>query len=127
MVLHDSDTLLQWLPNPFAADAIAHPRLLDIGIPFEMLERVVPAERATVMSLRHVPHLDAGPFSYLNGRSGKTVVSLIKAVYALSVGQPVREQHEYPPIQAAADALGLYPRGPVLELRRRVRLRTKAP
>jgi len=37
MVLHDSDTLLQWLPNPFAADAIADPRLLDIGIPFEML------------------------------------------------------------------------------------------
>jgi hypothetical protein len=37
MVLHDSDTLLQWLPNPFAADAIADPRLLDIGFPFEMM------------------------------------------------------------------------------------------
>jgi hypothetical protein len=37
MVLHDSDTLLQWLPNPFAADAIGDPRLLDIGFPFDML------------------------------------------------------------------------------------------
>jgi hypothetical protein len=37
MVLHDSDTLLQWLPNPFAADTTADPRLLDIGFPFEML------------------------------------------------------------------------------------------
>lgn len=37
MVLHDSDTLLQWLPNPFAADAIADPRLLGIGFPFEMM------------------------------------------------------------------------------------------
>jgi hypothetical protein len=44
MVLHDSDTLLQWLPNPFAADAIADPRLLDIGVPFEMLGASSPDE-----------------------------------------------------------------------------------
>lgn len=46
MVLHDSDTLLQWLPNPFAADAIADPRLLDMGFPFEMLGASSPSELA---------------------------------------------------------------------------------
>lgn len=37
LVLHDSDTLLQWLPNPFADAAIASHRLLDIGFSFDML------------------------------------------------------------------------------------------
>jgi hypothetical protein len=43
VVLHDSDTLLQWLPNPFAVDAIANVRLLDIGFPFDMLGAPSPA------------------------------------------------------------------------------------
>jgi hypothetical protein len=46
LVLHDSDTLLQWLPNPFAAPPRADPRLLQPGFPFSMLGASCPVRPA---------------------------------------------------------------------------------
>ncbi len=47
IVLHDSDTVVQWLPNPFAANEIADTRLMQIGLPLDILGAPSPTLERT--------------------------------------------------------------------------------